>query len=55
MDCLVSSQAQFNRGMLVVNDTVAIVKRSGGLTLDGPLCEEYLAIRNILYNQFAIA
>ena len=48
-------QAHFNRGMLVVNDVVAIVKSASGITVDGPLCLEYMAIRELLYSQFAVA
>eukprot|EP00043_Microstomoeca_roanoka_P017986 m.189803 g.189803 ORF g.189803 m.189803 type:complete len:354 (-) comp16747_c0_seq23:1438-2499(-) len=47
--------AQFSRGMLVINDTVAIVKSSGGLSIEGPFCPDYLAVRDLLYSQFAIA
>lgn len=48
-------RAEFSGGILICNDVVAIRKdQSGRITLEGALCSDYLAVRQLLYTQYAI-
>lgn len=48
---------ELNHGVLLCNNLIKIQKGSGGASrfqVDGPLCDDYFTIRNILYEQFSI-
>lgn len=47
--------AAFARGKLICCDKLVISKQGDEILVDGPFCDEYFRIRDILYNQFAIA
>jgi cleavage and polyadenylation specificity factor subunit 2 len=49
-------KAHFSGGALICNDTVAVRKEDGKpfLSLEGNVCETYYAVRELLYDQFAI-
>eukprot|EP00040_Diaphanoeca_grandis_P026591 m.149321 g.149321 ORF g.149321 m.149321 type:complete len:741 (+) comp30650_c0_seq1:204-2426(+) len=49
-------KAVFSGGMLVCNGTVAVKKApgQGQLSLEGSVCDTYYAVRDLLYQQFAI-
>lgn len=47
--------AEFIMGVLVVNGKVAIKRlKSGHISIEGCLCEEYYQVRELLYQQFAV-
>ena len=47
--------AEFIMGVLVVNSKVAIKRlKSGHISIEGCLCEEYYQVRELLYQQFAV-
>eukprot|EP00056_Hartaetosiga_gracilis_P001260 m.43668 g.43668 ORF g.43668 m.43668 type:complete len:793 (+) comp10566_c0_seq1:30-2408(+) len=48
-------EARFVLGPLVVDDVVMITKNAQGFQVDGVVCETYYKVRDLLYNQFAIA
>ncbi|KJE89722.1 cleavage and polyadenylation specificity factor [Capsaspora owczarzaki ATCC 30864] len=46
--------AEFVQGVLVCNDTIAIRKQDQAFAIEGGLSEDYFAVRDVLYDQFAI-
>jgi cleavage and polyadenylation specificity factor subunit 2 len=47
--------AEFSGGVLICNSIVAIRRSNGGhLELEGPVCDEFYQIRELLYKQYAI-
>ncbi|KAI9168228.1 hypothetical protein H9P43_007600 [Blastocladiella emersonii ATCC 22665] len=47
--------ARFERGVLVVNDKIAVYKTANGdLALHGPVCREYDTVRRLLYAQHVV-
>ncbi|OUC48575.1 flavocytochrome c [Trichinella nativa] len=48
-------QAEFSHGVLVVNNVLSIRKRADGqLHVEGIVCKDYYAIRDVIYKQYAI-
>eukprot|EP00055_Hartaetosiga_balthica_P009914 m.40815 g.40815 ORF g.40815 m.40815 type:complete len:102 (+) comp6950_c0_seq2:15-320(+) len=47
--------ARFVLGPLVVDDVVLITKNQHGFQVEGVVCDTYYKVRDLLYNQFAIA
>ncbi|KAF6032669.1 CPSF2 [Bugula neritina] len=48
-------QAEFNKGVLVVDDKIAVRKTVAGIIqLEGCISEEYYKVRSLLYDQYAI-
>lgn len=46
--------AEFNMGDLYVNDVLRVSRVAGRFIVEGPACEEYYRVRDIVYTQFAI-
>ncbi|CAD5228967.1 unnamed protein product [Bursaphelenchus okinawaensis] len=46
--------AEFSSGELYVNDALKISRTAGRFIVEGPACEEYYRVRDIVYTQFAI-
>ena len=47
--------AEFIMGVLVVNNRVAVKRlKSGHISIEGCLCEDYYKVRELLYQQFAV-
>lgn len=48
-------QAEISGGILYCNDKVTVRKRgSGRIHLEGPLCDDYYKVRDLLYSQYVI-
>lgn len=48
-------QAEFNAGVLYVNNVVAIRRNEAGrLNIEGCACDDYYRIRDLIYKQYAI-
>jgi len=47
-------KAEFDSGVLVCNGLIAVKKNGLRLNLEGPLCEDYFKIKDLLYKQFAV-
>ena len=45
---------EFIGGALVCNQTVAVKRTEGKITVEGALCDDYYVIRELLYEQYAI-
>eukprot|EP00045_Choanoeca_perplexa_P010094 m.100904 g.100904 ORF g.100904 m.100904 type:complete len:751 (+) comp15146_c0_seq2:104-2356(+) len=50
-----SITATFLKGTLICGDKIQVSRDSQGLLIDGPLCPEYYAVRDVVYSQFASA
>ncbi|CAD5234858.1 unnamed protein product [Bursaphelenchus xylophilus] len=46
--------AEFSSGELYVNDALKVSRTAGRFIVEGPACEEYYRVRDIIYTQFAI-